>query len=195
MTVDAVMIPILQDQAFYRDTGGGMTISGGEPTLQPDFTTALLDAAQDQGIHTTVDTCGYCEWHILDRLRTRCDLFLFDLKADPASHVALTGVAFDCIGRNLRSLHDAGAHIRIRLPVIPGINDTPERFEHAADIIRALPDIEAVELIAYHAMGAEKIGRMGLDISPLNGIKSPSNDQIQGWLRQLADLGISANTP
>lgn len=195
MTVDEVMIPVLQDRPFYHDSGGGMTVSGGEPTLQADFTIALLDAAREQSIHTAVETCGFCDWHILDRLRTRCNLFLFDLKAEPASHAALTGIPFDRIGQNLRRLHDAGARIWIRLPVVPGINDTPARFMHAAETIRALPDVEAVEVLAYHAMGTEKIERMGLDIEPLIGISTPSNDQVQGWIRQLANLGISARTP
>ncbi|OGV67788.1 MAG: hypothetical protein A2498_09415 [Lentisphaerae bacterium RIFOXYC12_FULL_60_16] len=195
MTVEAVMTPVLQDRSFYRDSGGGMTLSGGEPTLQPDFAMALLDAARAEGIHTAVETCGFCDWNLLDRLRTRCDLFLFDLKAEPASHESLTGVPFERIGQNLRRLHDAGSPLWIRLPVVPGVNDTPARFQHAAEIIRSLPRIQAVDVLAYHAMGTEKISRMGLDTPPLNGIPTPSSEQVQGWIQQLAERGVSARTP
>ena len=152
-------------------------------------------AARAEGIHTAVETCGFCDWNLLDRLRTRCDLFLFDLKADPASHESLTGVPFERIGQNLRRLHDAGSPLWIRLPVVPGVNDTPARFQHAAEIIRSLPRIQAVDVLAYHAMGTEKISRMGLDTPPLNGIPTPSSEQVQGWIQQLAERGVSARTP
>ncbi len=195
MTVEKVMIPVLQDIACYRDSGGGITLSGGEPTMQPGFSMALLRAARTHAIHTAVETCGFCDWRILKRLHPLCDLFLYDLKSDPENHESVTGVPFDRIGENLRRLHDSGARIRVRLPVVPGMNDTPARFRHAARTLAGLPGIESVEVLPYHAMGTEKNNRMGLGMPSMTGIPTPSSDQVQDWIRQLADLGVSVRTP
>ena len=195
MTVEEVMRKVEQDIPFYRDSGGGMTLSGGEPTMQPDFSASLLEAATGKGIHTAIETCGYCDWKVLERMLPSCKLFLYDIKAEPDRHKELTGVPFDRIGRNLERLHAVGARIWLRLPTIPGLNDTEERFRHVAGLVKALPHIEAVELVSYHPLGRDKNARMGLRNMLPQDIPTPEQSTVNGWISCLATMGVTARTP
>lgn len=112
---------------FFRRTGGGVTLTGGEPAAQPDFAHALLALCRDAGIHTAVETTGFAAWPVLERLAAVTDLFLYDLKhADPAAHRDFCGVPLRPILDNLRRLLETGADVVIRVPLIPGCNDSPE---------------------------------------------------------------------
>jgi len=195
MTVADVMQKVEQDMPFYRDSGGGMTLSGGEPTMQPDFSTALLEAATGKGIHTAIETCGYCDWKVLERMLPSCGLFLYDLKAEPDRHKELTGVPFDRIGRNLERLHAAGARIWLRLPTIPGLNDTESRFRHVAELAKALPRIEAVEIVPYHPLGRDKNTRMGLRNMLPQEISMPEPETVNSWISSFSAMGVKARTP
>ncbi len=119
-TVSEVMEEVLRDRIFYENSGGGVTVSGGDPLAQPEFTRALFEAARDEGIHTTLDTSGYTPWRVLKRVLEFTDLVLYDLKQmDSGMHIALTGVPNDLIIENLRRLDGHGTPIWIRIPLNP----------------------------------------------------------------------------
>ncbi|MGC8989950.1 MAG: glycyl-radical enzyme activating protein, partial [Verrucomicrobiia bacterium] len=130
MTVDEVMDEVGRDQMFYEDSGGGVTFSGGEPFRQHKFLMGLLEAGRNKGLHTAVDTCGFVPKERLTDALPLVDLFLYDIKImDDAKHVRYTGVSNKLILENLRLLDGAGAHIWLRIPIIPEVNDSPADLE------------------------------------------------------------------
>lgn len=162
MSVAEVMAEIERDVPFYDESGGGATFSGGEPLAQPDFLLALLRACRERGIHTTVDTCGYAPWEVVDRVREYTDLFLYDLKLmDDARHRKYTGVSNEPILRNLRRLAELGQAIILRVPIVPGVNDRDECLRRIAGFAASLPNLAGIEPLAYHRIGIEKYRRMG----------------------------------
>lgn len=162
MTVGEVMAKVLDDRLFYVTSGGGMTLSGGEPFFQPDFALALLEAAKIEGLHTALETSGFCSRGAMMKAVPLTDLFLFDYKATGEElHKRLTGVLQAPILENLRALSDAGAKIVLRCPIIPGANDTEEHFTAVAALMEDLPGIEAADLEAYHPLGTGKAPKIG----------------------------------
>lgn len=162
MTVEQVMQRLRIDQPFF-DAGGGVTLSGGEPLRQPAFAAALLTAARAEGIHTVIETSGYAPWSACAAVLPVTDSFLFDIKeTDPARHRACTGVDNARILANLRRLHDAGASITLRLPLIPGLNDRSEHLAAVDALVNSLPRLASVEHLPYHPLGRSKLARFGL---------------------------------
>ncbi|MFP4352656.1 MAG: glycyl-radical enzyme activating protein [Puniceicoccaceae bacterium] len=156
MSVDEVMHAVLADRPFYEASGGGLTLSGGEPTVQFDFCKALLQAAKNAGIHTCLDTCGQVPTARLEELLPWVDLFHYDWKLDDAeAHRTWTGADHALVRKNLHRLLAAGARVILRCPIIPGVNDTPE---HAAVLAQweAHSGIESVERLPYHTTGESK---------------------------------------
>ena len=174
MTVDAVMTELERDVAFYDESGGGVTLSGGEPLAQPGFTLALLRACKVREIHTALDTCGFAAWSVLDQIRPYVDLFLYDLKLlDDARHREVTGVPVEPILANLRALSERGHAIRLRVPVIPGVNDDDESIHGIAAFAAALPHLQGIDLLPYHTTAADKYSRLNkpyklADVRPLS---------------------------
>jgi glycyl-radical enzyme activating protein len=188
-TVDEVMAVVLRDRPFYEQSGGGLTISGGEPMLQTEFTLALLKAAKAEGLHTCLDTCGWSSQRLYEQVLPFVDLFLFDYKAtDPDTHKSLTGVSNELILSNLDFLARQGARIRLRCPLIPGINDSPAHLAGIAALSRRYPDLDGVDLMAYHNVGNAKYERFGL-VNPLPGLQTTEEASRQAWLERLRDLG------
>ena len=178
MTTDDVMRQITRDVAFYDESGGGVTFSGGEPLLQPDFLLSLLQASQARGIHTAVDTSGFAPWEILDRVRHQTDLFLYDLKlVDDARHRETTGVSNVTILSNLRTLSQFGHEIVLRVPVVPGINDDAATIDRIGALAASLPALKRVDLLPYHPTGSEKYRRIGRDYS-LGEVGTPTEARM-----------------
>jgi pyruvate formate lyase activating enzyme len=126
-TAGEVADEVVRLTPFFRRSGGGLTLTGGEPTAQPEFSHAILTLCRAASIHTVVETTGFCAWQILERLATVTDLFLYDLKhADPDAHLRFCGVPLAPIVENLARLTSSGADVIIRVPLIPGCNDAPE---------------------------------------------------------------------
>ena len=162
MTVEEVMKKVMADKIFYDTSGGGMTVSGGEPFFQPDFTLALLEAAKAEGLHTAAETSGFCSREAILSALPLTDLFLFDYKATgDALHRKLTGVPQSPILSNLRALSEGGAKIVLRCPVIPGANDTEEHFASIAALAESTPGIVHVDLEPYHPLGTGKAPKIG----------------------------------
>jgi pyruvate formate lyase activating enzyme len=153
------------DFNFFLNSEGGVTISGGEPTTQLDYVMEVLKEVRSLGIHTCVDTCAYCKWEQLEQLLDKVDIFLVDLKhMDSEKHKAATGVPNDLILENVRRLAESGASLRLRLPTIPGFNDSAENAEAVAEFAKSLgPAVQGVDVLPFHSYCASKYEWLGLD--------------------------------
>ncbi len=161
MTVDEVLEIVEKDTIFYRNSGGGMTASGGEATSQPDFLTALFTEAHNHGFHTTLDTCGYTQWPVLERVLEHTDLVLFDIKhLDSIFHKKLTGVSNDLILENAKKIGRKKVQLILRVPLIPGYNDSEENIEGIGKLAVELKSVE-VNLLPYHRLGISKTQALG----------------------------------
>jgi pyruvate formate lyase activating enzyme len=190
MTTDEVMAEVVRDLAFYDQSGGGVTFSGGEPLAQPEFLAALLRASRQAGIHTALDTCGYAPWPVLDALRDDVDLFLYDLKVmDEQEHRRLTGVSNRPILENLRALSEGGHAIVLRIPVIPGINDSPDNLAALAAFAAALPHLEGIDLLPYHPTALDKYARMHRPYS-LPDLRPPAAQDLAEMAQSLQQATV-----
>jgi pyruvate formate lyase activating enzyme len=156
-----VMNEILKDVVFYQESGGGVTFSGGEPLMQPDFLAEMLIECKKTGIHTVVDTCGHAEPAALAKCMEFADLWLFDLKLmDDVKHVEFTGVSNELIMENLATLSRSKKDIIIRFPVIPGITDEGGNLEAIVLKMKKL-GLKKISLLPFHAIARDKYRRMG----------------------------------
>jgi pyruvate formate lyase activating enzyme len=163
-TVGDVLTVLLEDRAFYERSGGGITLSGGEPFVQPQFTAALLRACKAEGLHTAVDTAGHVPWATIEEALPHIDLVLYDLKhADPQQHHRYTGAPNDRALANLRRVSEAGAAIEVRMPIIPDVNDDDAALDAAARLLGSLRALLGVRLLAYHRLAGSKYASIGRD--------------------------------
>ncbi len=191
MTVEEAMEEVLRDVAYYKRSGGGITISGGEPLYQAPFTSALLAASRAAGIHTCLDTSGMASQRRLAAVLPDTDLFLFDYKAtDPETHVKLTGVSNELILKNLNYLYRLGARIVLRCPLVPGVNDTREHLEGIATLANRYPDLVDIQIMPYHDMGREKYAQLGM-VNPLPGVPTADVVKQESWIATLHRLGCT----
>lgn len=191
MAVKEILEEIEKDRPFYEESGGGVTFSGGEPLLQPDFLIALLDECEKRAIHTTVDTCGFARYEIIDRIRDKVDLFLYDIKTmDNRKHRKYTGASNERILENLKKLAESGSSIVISFPIIPNINDDDKNVTRIAKFISSLPNIQQVNLLPYHRAGIEKYKNLGKPYK-LDKIQPPSNQKIKTVKEKLEAFGIT----
>jgi len=191
MTVSEVITEVLKDWDFYQTSQGGMTLSGGEPLSQFEFTRSLLVAAREKGLHCGVDTSGYTAYEKLAALLPLTDLFLYDIKEmSDQRHRKLTGVSNRKILANLRRLHDDGARIQLRLPLIPELNDNLEHLQACGQLVHSLPHLDGVEVMPYHRLGLSKSGRLGYPLpSDMEKIPTPTPEIIERWLTELHRSG------
>lgn len=163
MTVEEVLATCQRDRRYYERSGGGVTFSGGEPFAQSGFLLALLEGAKALGLHTCVETSLFTPNAILRQAMPLVDLFLADWKhSDPKEHRRWTGQDHGLIRENLQTLHDSGAAVLLRCPIIPGVNDTPAHYQGIAALLESLPRLSGAELMAYHHLGAKKYADLGL---------------------------------
>lgn len=189
-TVESVINEIEKDRVFFEESGGGVTFSGGEPLMQPEFLSALLRECRRRDFHVCLDTCGQAPWAVLEGIRRMVDIFLYDLKSvDPGLHKRETGVSNRLILNNLRKLAEAGHRIIIRIPVIPGFNDTSEGIRNIGEYVRSLPGIREVSLLPYHDIAGEKYKRLNKP-TLLDGLKPHTEVQIQEIKSKLEDFDL-----
>lgn len=161
-TADEALAEVIKDKAFYENSGGGVTFSGGECMLQSDFLAEILKKCKENGIHTAVDTAGHVPYESFAKILAYTDLFLYDIKIfDSQKHRQYVGVENTLILENLKKLFAAGAKIWIRIPVIPGVNDSVEEMQKIKAFLAAWGRPEKVELLPYHAMGEHKYSATG----------------------------------
>ena len=157
MGVDDVLAELLRDRIFYDDSGGGVTFSGGEPLQQAEFLCGLLEACRAERLHTAVDTCGCAPHKTILQVAPLTDLFLYDLKViDADLHREATGMSNAVILDNLKVLGQSGSRVWIRVPIVPGWNDSDERLTATARFVAAVPGVEQVQLLPYHELGRHK---------------------------------------
>jgi pyruvate formate lyase activating enzyme len=163
MSVDEVMDEVIRDLPFFEQSGGGVTFSGGEPLMQPEFMLGLLKACREEEIHTALDTSGCVSYEVFQRVAPYVDLYLYDLKTmDPVKHKKYVGIDNQIILQNLTRLVKDGKRVLVRIPLIPGINDNPGDMERTGDFLLSLDSGLEVELLPYHCTASEKYRLLGM---------------------------------
>ena len=201
VSVAEVMAEVLRDRPFYQTSGGGITLSGGEPLVQPEFARGILEQSKAAGIHTAIETAANCRWQDLALLLLFSDLVLMDIKhMDATKHREATGASNERILANARRLMATDRPVIFRIPVIPTVNDTPEEMRAIAAFVRRLSDQRAagnpqapppsLELLPFHRLAADKFRSLGLDdragrLTPL------AKEQMQELAEVARQCGIS----
>ena len=164
VTVEDVLIEVMKDKMFYINSGGGLTLSGGEPMAQPEFSSALMKAAKNEGAGTVLDTCGHAPWTDFERVLQYTDLVLYDLKMmDSNEHRSYAGVGNELILENARRMSSSGVKMRIRIPVIPGRNDSMKNWRDIAQFMEGLDGpVHGVDLLPYHPFAGGKYRAFGM---------------------------------
>jgi pyruvate formate lyase activating enzyme len=190
MSLAEVTAEIRKDITFYDGSGGGVTLSGGEPLFQKDFSLAILKACRAHEIHTVLDTCGYASWGAFKQVAPYVDLFLYDLKCiDPEKHRQYTGQSNERILANLEGLVQLGASLLVRVPVIPGVNADEAEMQHIGAYLSSLPQPPPVELLAYHNIAEAKYA--GLDMPyALPDLQPPTPEQMDAFAAILRGFGL-----
>lgn len=170
---DEIVAAVLKDKEYYKTSGGGVTLSGGEPLLQADFAAEILRKCKENGIHTAIETAAHVPWTAFEKTLPFLDLVLCDIKAaDDGIHRQYTGVSNALILQNVKKLMESGTAVRFRTPVIPGINDKePEKI---AKLIRGAD----YELLAYHTTGVGKYAALNKEYD-LDGVEPPAAEEVQ----------------
>ena len=178
MTPSQVLEEIKRDLAFYDESGGGVSFSGGEPLGQPEFLLSILRACRAEDIHTVVDTSGFARWSVFERIAPYVNLFLYDFKSfDAEIHRNYTGVSNELILENLTKLSELNSRIILRMPIIPGINDSVHNLSAAAEFIAGLPQVEEIDLLAYHQIATDKYKRINRPY--LLDLEKPSPERME----------------
>lgn len=186
MTAEEIIAQVMKDKSFYRSSGGGMTLSGGDPLFSPAFTLELLKKAKEQGLHTCIETCGYAKWADIEALLPYVDIFLWDVKeSDESRHKEYTGVSNRLILENLHQLNEAGARIILRCPIIPGYNDREEHLLFLGNLAEKLEGVEKVDVEPYHPMGSSKSEELGQKY-PMEDMTFPDDKTVAGWIDTIA---------
>jgi len=187
MTVDEVMADVLKDRPFYQTSGGGLTLSGGEPMSQFEFSKALLRRAKKDKINTAVETCGYAPFALYAAMLDDVDLFLYDCKeTDPVLHKKFTGVDNVLILENLCAIDERGKKIILRCPIIPGLNDRDDHFDGIAALTNKLKHIVEIHVLPYHPLGESKSERLGKKYA-LAGKPFAEKDIVERWIKKIQE--------
>ncbi|MDE6129072.1 MAG: radical SAM protein, partial [Lachnospiraceae bacterium] len=181
---------VRKDKAYYDTSCGGITLSGGEPTLQPDFLLEILSLAKKENIHTCLETNGYIRKDVLEALLPLTDLFLLDYKiSSPEELFCYTHASGELWEHTLHRLDEAAKPICLRLPMIPNINDTPAHIADAARLKQRFSCIYKVEIMPYHSLGAAKWDQLGMCYS-LQGLPDATPEQKALWNTMLDSVNV-----
>jgi glycyl-radical enzyme activating protein len=182
MTVDEVISEVLKDVPFYETSNGGMTVSGGEPMAQFQFTKSLLEEAKKNKLHTCLETSGFAPMEKYRKIMKFVDIFLYDFKESHlGNHLKCTGVPQDSIMKNLIELDSLGVKTVLRCPIIPEMNDRKSHFREIANLANRLSNIIEINILAYHPLGKSKSARIGADYL-LACSEFPDEDEIRDWI-------------
>lgn len=187
MTPEEVMVQVLKDRSVYSESGGGLTLSGGEPFAQPKFAIALLRLAKEHALHTCVETCGYTSADILTEAAKYTDLFLYDYKlTDEDLHRKFCGVSNRKILENLNLLDKLGANVILRCPVIPGCNDEDSHIQAIGKLAASHSCIQQVHLEPYHRLGIDKAAQLGT--LPSFETVPPDGDTMEQYRKAIENI-------
>lgn len=190
VTVGEVMTEIKKDLPYYRRSGGGVTLSGGESLLQPEFATALLKTCHRNGINTAIETTGFAKFEVIEKYLPHLDYILMDIKhINSKKHKEFTSQANELILENARKIAESGANLTIRVPVIPGFNNTREEIAAIANFAKSLKGVERLHLLPYHRLGEDKYKGLGREYS-LEGIAPDGDELLRELLNEAEKSGL-----
>lgn len=191
LSVPELVAIIERDRKFYEQSNGGVTFSGGEPTAQAEFLTAALKELRERGIHTAIETSSFLPWQHYAPILRYVDLVLTDIKhMDEAEHRRLTGVSNRPILDNLRAVSGLGIPMKIRLPLIPGINDDETNLKLTADFVAGLDTVQSLDILPYHRLGEDKWRQLGVEYA-LSGLAVHGEAEVEGVARFFSERGIT----
>lgn len=192
VTVNQVMEEIVKDMPYYKRSGGGITLSGGECLCQPEFSAALLAAAKDYGLNTAIESTGCMVFEKIEMLLPYLDLYLMDIKhTNSEKHKAFTGRSNELILENARRIAEKAKKLIIRVPVVPTFNDTEEEILGIAKFASTLPGVEEIHLLPYHRLGQDKYEGTGREYT-LKEIVPPTEEHMQKLLKVAESTGLRA---
>jgi pyruvate formate lyase activating enzyme len=192
VTPEEVLQEVIRDNVFYKESGGGVTFSGGEPLSQADFLEECLALSKEAGLSTVLDTCGYGSWGDLQRQLSYLDLVLFDLKVlNDDLHQKYTGISNQGILNNFRKLMESEVNVAVRRPVIPGINDSAEEIQNLGEFLKAYNGTIKIDLLPYHSLSSDKYLRLGRDDE--GEWEKPSRDDQLRIMGQLINAGYEVS--
>lgn len=191
MSVDEIMAEIKKDKVFYRNSNGGVTFSGGEPLIHPDFLYELISQCRKFGIHTAVETCGFFNWSAAEKTMKELDYVMFDIKhMNDEIHRELTGVSNERILDNVKRTGMLGIPLCIRIPVIPSLNDSDENIRATARFVKEhVHNALGIELLPYHKLGLGKYEALGMEYS-LGHIETPDDEYMKKLQYIVAQQGV-----
>lgn len=189
MSVDEVMLEVMPDFDFYTNSGGGITLSGGEPLMQFTFAMELLERCKKMDINTCVETSGYILSTLFKQVISYTDILLYDYKITGSEeHEKYTGVTNNLVLENLDLAYNTGIQIILRCPIIPGINDNERHLRGIRDLDKKYPLLKGIELLPYHSMGNSKRTSIGIE-KTLPDLKTVTTKTTDKWLKQMKSLG------
>ncbi len=190
-TADALAHEVMKDRDFFEDSGGGVTLSGGEPMLHAAFLREFLPLVKDAGIHINIETCGQFRWEHMERIIPYLDLIYFDIKhMDGEEHRKHTGASNRVILENFMKLAAVFPGLQARMPVVPGINDEPDNIVATARFLKEQGQ-KTVHCLPYHSMGEAKLVRISTKLKPL-GINGPTGEHMKRIQELFREQGIDA---
>lgn len=190
ITVEELMPRLIRDEFYYRRSGGGITLSGGECLMQPNFAPHLLHACQDLGYTTAIETTGFQKWEIIEKYLPYLNYVLMDIKhMNSAKHKEFTGVPNELIHENARKFAELGVDLTIRVPVIPTFNNTPEEIRDIAEFAATLPGVERLHLLPYHRLGQGKYESLGREYTMM-GIEPMERAYVEMLLAEAKKSGL-----
>lgn len=190
VTVGEIIDIIERDRVYYRRSGGGLTLSGGESLTQPDFAVALLKTAKERGINTAMESTGFADFSVISRYLPYLDLYLMDIKhMNSAKHKEFTSQPNELILENAKKITDAGARLIVRTPVIPTFNATKEEIGEIAKFASSLKGVTQMHILPYHRIGTDKYKGLNRDYS-LTGIEPPSKELMNELLEVVNSYGL-----
>ena len=191
ITVEEVMAEIDKDEAYYRRSNGGITLSGGECLFQPDFSAAVLKAAKEKGYHTAIESTGCAPYQEIQKLLPYLDLYLMDIKhMDSDKHKQFTGQPNERILENARQIAIDAKELIIRVPVIPTFNNTKEEIRAISEFAASLPNVKQLHLLPYHRLGQDKYTGLGRTYT-LADIEPMAEEYMQGLLETAKHSGLA----
>ncbi|UCD07996.1 MAG: glycyl-radical enzyme activating protein [Dehalococcoidales bacterium] len=192
-TVEELVHEVEKDEVVYKHSGGGVTISGGEPLLEPEFTLELLHSFKQNNINTGVDTCGFVPRDTLESVLSYVDFFLWDIKhMNSGKHVEYTGVSNEFILDNLRFVSDSGTPVYLRLPLIPGYNDSEDNLRDVCEFAKDLSSLVEIDLLPLHHLGKVRYAALGHHY-PIEGIPLIRDEVLQEKKNLVESYGLTCN--
>ena len=190
VTVEELIPRLIKDEFYYRRSGGGITLSGGECLMQPDFAPHLLHACHDLGYNTCIETTGYQKWEQIEKYLPYLDYVLMDIKhMDSEKHKKFTGVSTELIHENAVKFAKSGVDLTIRVPVIPTFNNTPQEIRAIAEFAKSLPGVKKLHLLPYHRLGQGKYEGLGREYT-LKEIEPMEKSYMEMLLREAKKSGL-----